>query len=360
MINALNVLLIIFWFIIVPLGLGLFAVPLFNHGAANECGLVACFPFGFAIMIFVFQLLALPAVYFQLPFHTLKNQWAVAVIVLLLFSIFINWKKAILLIKEYKNIKLEKCTRLILGLLMVIVLFQTWLLVFHMHVDTDDVRFISEAMEAYELDTMLMHHPITGEYLGRALGEMTKELSSPYPFFIAVMAKMIMLPPAVTAHVVFPLALIPLFYVQAHIIGRFFFDDNKDVAVFLLILSIIILFSFESIYALGYTLLTIIWQGRSILATIMLPLLWYILMEGMHREIKTRHAAFIVIVSLACCSLSGMGIISSICLMASYVVAYAVSLKNYKRAFLLLMMVLPALLNLGYYFIGYKLYGYRL
>lgn len=360
MINVVNAVLIFIWFLLIPFVLGLFAMQLFENNTNSRCIIAISFPVGFAIMLASFHLFALPALYFKLPFHTLKNQWLTIILVLVVASIAINGKKTLgilrkLSLKEIKSI--DNVTRIILMCFVLLVLFETWLLVFHMHTDTDDVRFISEALEAYEMDSMLMYHPITGEYLGQAMGEMTKELSSPYPFFIATISKMIMLPPAITAHVLFPMFLIPLFFAVMYLIGSCFFENMKDIAIFLLLLSVLILFSFESVYALGYTLLTIIWQGRSILATIMLPLLWLFLMRGMNEKITIRLGLLIVVTSLACCNLSGMGIVSSICLMLFYAFAYLVSGRSLNKAVQLGLITIPAMINLVYYFIGYTTYG---
>lgn len=358
MINAVNILLILICLIIIPVLLGLFAVPMFSDGNRKGTMLSACYSFGLIFMLGTFQLAAVPLVALKSSFHVLFYSWVAIVILLCILSVILNRKYVIKAFSSKNNYKPDSLTVCIFVAFLAVVIFETWLLAFHMHTDTDDVRFISEALEAYENDTMLMYHPITGSFLGGAMGEMTKELSSPYPFFIAAVSKFINITPAATAHVIFPLFLIPAFYMTMCLIGRFFFGTReKEVAVFLFLLSIIILFSFESVYALGYTLLTIIWQGRSVLATIVLPALWLMLMKNMEEETDIRHVAVTVLTYLACADLSGMGLVSSICLGGVYFLVTLIAKKSVRKASVMLVMMIPTVILFGYYLYVYKMFG---
>lgn len=365
MIKLVNLILILILLFVVPVILGLFALPMFgemgmkkNNPAEkgmDKIDICICIPYGIAIMLALFHILSVPMIAIKGRFSVLKNAWFICVVILCILSIFFNRKYFSAGIKNPFTKKTTTSVYVIWIFAIAIILFQTWLLAFNMHMDTDDVRFISEALEAYDLDSMLMIHPITGTYLGVPMGEMVKELSAPYPFFIATISKITGVHPAITAHTVFPMVLIPLSYIVIYLLGKFFFEqsgtdnEEKKIAVYMLIASIIILFSFESVYSFGYTLLTIIWQGRSILATVMLPLLWITLMKYMSEDISLRLCIFIVIIYIACVDLSGMGTICTMCLGGAYCVAYAIVSKSIKKSIIGFVLLIPVFMNFAYY-----------
>ena len=202
-----------------------------------------------------------------------------------------------------------------------------------MHIDTDDARFIAEANEAIEYDTMLVRHAIINKYIGFVPGEQIKEVTAPYPLFIALLSRLCGVgKPAIMAHTVLPPLLILLSYLVYGLIGAYIFaGDIKKRGLFLLFLSLIHLFSFETIYASGYTLLTIIWQGRSISAMIMLPFMWYLLMKTTDKE-RLRAADYLTVTAagLANAMLSNMGAIVAVVILAAYAVVNGVRLRSFK------------------------------
>lgn len=368
MIGFVNIIKIIVWFVLVPFVLGLLFENVFrgskkpleniktDREGLNSAFIMACFPIGYGIMLSVFQIVSIPIVYKRLPFHVVKNAWMILIILLVLLTLAIKRRT---IVNLFGNIRIESVidkktfdlTKLLFMAAILVIIFQTWLLVFNMHTDTDDVRFISEALEAYEDDSMLKYHPIQGIPLENPEGEMLKDMSSTYPFFIAVMSKMIGVVPAVTAHVVFPLFLIPLCYIVAYLIGSYFFKEKKyELSIFMLLLSIIVLFSFESIYSFGYTLLTIVWQGRSIVATIMLPFLWLVLMKGCTEEAGYAQYMLELILYVACANLSGMGITSAILLGGAYAVNGVLLKRNIKELALHIAVMIPNMMFFVYYY----------
>lgn len=351
MISFFSIIKIVIWFLLIPFLLGLSANKTFRNEGIS---IPLCMVFGFAVMLAVFQIYAVPMIAFSTPFHVLKNVWVVTILILVFISVVVNKKTLIdrdfLLLRKSNS---DNFTKIVFLVVVVIIAFQTWLLTFNMHTDTDDVRFISEALEAFECDTMLKLHPITGAVLDYVHGELTKELASPYPFFIATIAKIIDVHPAVTAHVLFPVVLIPLCYGVMFILGDYFFEDKKKIAIYMLILSVIMLFSFESIYALGYTLLTIIWQGRSIAATIIFPVLWYIFMKILtENAMDHKKNIWLIVVLTACADLSGMGIIMSLSLCIAFLGAMLIEKKGIKKMACVAFTMIPNVIYFLYYAIS--------
>lgn len=342
MIGFVNILLIFVWGLIVPFLLGMLTDRLLAGSEGKLCA--RNLAFGFMLMAAVFELLAVPMIFLHTSFHVLKYSWILAVLGLSLLSVLVNRRTLFQKLQAPVDVKQpDKMTLFIWAAVILLILLQVYLLAGHTHRDTDDARFVAEALEAVEKDTMLSYHPITGELLSRPAGEMSKDIMSPYPIFLGLVSALFQLPPAVAAHLILPILLIPFCYVVYYVIADFFFGGNKKYSgLFLVFLSVIHLFSFESIYASGYTLLTIIWQGRSVAAMILLPLLWYLLlrMTGEH-VIKPKEYLLLAVSMLSCAMLSGMGIMLSLLLSIAYMCVYVFQKKSLKTVPWMLLSMCP-------------------
>ena len=95
-------------------------------------------------------------------------------------------------------------------------------------------------------------------------------------------------------------------------------------------LSLIVMFSFESIYSYGYTLLSVIWQGRSFMCMILIPLLSYCMISFCEIErLRLKHYLLVVVILLANIMASGMGIILTGMIAGAYAVARGVNKKSF-------------------------------
>ena len=333
MITPLNIILVFIFMVLVPFILGLLFERFFENG--DKIVFSRCFAMGLSVVLTLFLIPAFPMIYVGTSFRALLYVYSVILAVFLIISLILNIKslkikfqKSVSTIKE-ELLSVDKLYLILLLATLAIIAFQTSLLIFKMHTDTDDCRFLAESLEAIENNTLLRLHVITGDELSFPLGEMMKEVTAPYPLIISVLSVYTRMHPTVLAHVILPALLIPLCYATVYLLGKTILKDTKKTICYLYISSIVILFSFESIYSWGYTLLTIIWQGRSISAVIMLPLLWYIFIK-VYVEEKMTPVLFIaaLTVGLANSCLSGMGALMAP--ITGCVFAFANLVKNKK------------------------------
>lgn len=331
MINILNIILIILFLVVVPFVLGLPLEKKFIKSGENFM-LSRNFILGVVVMLASFGIPAAPFILAGATFKALVLTWVIVLSALIMFSIFTNVKDIKAYIKQLLDsvsdlfVNSEKDRRILIYIVLAIIIFQTSLLIFKMHTDTDDSRFIVEALDALENNSLLRIHPITGEGLTAPLGEMRKDVFASYPIFIGVLSFLTMMKPAVLAHTVFPIFLIPLSYAAMFNLGDYFFGNTKKRTIFMYVLSIVILFSFESQYSLGYTLLTIIWQGRSIYTMVILPFSWYVLMKIYTEDNRKHLYSLFFIISTAAMCLSGTG---SLCqIVIAIVFALLVLIRN--------------------------------
>ena len=357
MITPVNILLIVIWALIVPYLAGRL-ISMWSKSPATGLNICMNLSFGFMVMCAVFIIPAIPMILLHAPFHVLKYTWLFLMAVICTSSVVLS-VKGMKHRKGMNDIVSENAdtkdaavtvddffTVCIWIAAIAVIIFETGLLTVRMHTDTDDARFIVDAMEALSKDTMLEYNPITGIFHGIPVGEQVKDLTAPYPLFIALISSLTGVHPAIMAHTVMPLLYIPLSYLVFYLIGGLLFnDDIKKRGLFLFFLALIHLFSFETIFSAGYTLLTIIWQGRSIVAMIMLPLTWYLLLKAADSEkVKVSDYMLIGISALANAMLSNMGALFAFIICMAYALSMTVQDKKLSRIFFMGLAMLPDIL----------------
>lgn len=350
MIGILNVLLFIVYGLVFPLIIGL----LWTKGIKRyKYSMAMAVVIGLVTMLAVFEILAVPLILQKQSFHLLVIVWKISVWCLFLVSLLINIKRFKGFVQLYirKTKTLDRTQIFIWLTTLFLIAFQIYMPVGHMRVDTDDARFVAEAMEAYELDTMLQYHPITGEFLGEPIGEMKQDAASPFPIFMALVGILLHLPPTVSTHIFFPILFIITAYLVYYLIGDYFTHENgKYTGLFLFFIALLHCFAYESIYAAGYTLLAVIWQGRSVLAMVIMPYLWLILMQFMDGgEEQSSYYFLLLVVVIGGYLTSSMAMELFPIMIGTYAVIIGVKRQSFIYTILLLFLLFPCV-------IGYCIY----
>lgn len=345
MIGPANLLLFVLYSLLIPFLIGLLWTQKWIEYEKSAAMAMVC---GFLTMLAVFELLAVPMIILKVSFSYLVGCWKIIIWVSAVASLIINMKRLPLLMRTiFSKLKMHTMELNLLWIAVILlIIFQTYMLVGHMRTDTDDARFVAEAMEAYELDTMLQYHPITGEFLGEPIGEMKKDIASPFPIFMALAGSLFKLPPAIAVHVFFPLWFIPLAYVFYYLIGRYLLpNDEKYIALFMFFLCLLHCFAYESIYAAGYNLLSIIWQGRAVLATMIIPFVWFILMHMINEsKLIGRLYGVLFIGIIAGVLTSSMSVILFPILIGSYALIIGVNSKSLFSFMKTMLFIIPCLI----------------
>ena len=201
--------------------------------------------------------------------------------------------------------------------------------IFGMHLDEDDARWIAEANDALIKNRMLLHNPATGEYIGRFVGEMIKDVFSPWCMYMAWLSRATSIRAVVIAHTIYPPILLGLSYSAYYEIGCQLFVDGKvgkskthERGIFLLMVSVINLFMAGNVYTQSVFTLTRIWQGKAVVAAVMIPTILAIILRV---QKTTRHMVgsisdwtLLIVTGVSCCLFSGMGIAIGLLLLAIY------------------------------------------
>ena len=278
-----------------------------------------------------FQLIAVPMVFYRADFSTLFWVYTGAVVVLASVSTFVmrSQRGKRLHVKRGKNKTWWKTLSPFMIIAFLVIGYQMLVYIFGMHLDEDDARWIAEANDALVKNKMLLHNPATGEYIGRFVGEMIKDVFSPWSMYFAWLSRATGIRAAVIAHTVYPPILLGLSYSAYYEIGCQLFADEKggkskahERGIFLLMVSVINLFMAGNVYTQSVFTLTRIWQGKAVVAAVMIPAILAIILRVQQTtpqaEGSIRDWILLIFVGVSCCLFSGMGIAIGLLLLAIY------------------------------------------
>ena len=140
------------------------------------------------------------------------------------------------------------------------------------HMDADDCFYVATATTDVYTDTIFE----VDSYTGTAYRTLPRRyVLSPFPVFLAVVSQLSgRLHPAVMAHMVFPAVFLSMAYmVQATLAKKWFPGEKKAQGIYLFLSVCICSFAGYSVYNAGNFQMVRIWQGKAVLASVLLPYL---------------------------------------------------------------------------------------
>ena len=133
------------------------------------------------------------------------------------------------------------------------------------HIDDDDSRFVVEQVMAVEHGAMYTENPVTGKVSYWDMGEVRKDMVSPWAMLVAYWCKLSGIAPAVMSHKYMPFYLILLTYAVYALLGMHFWKrDREKVSIFLIFVSALNIFGYFSTHTTSAVLLLRIWQGKAL------------------------------------------------------------------------------------------------
>ena len=180
---------------------------------------------GMILFFFLFEILALCAVFFRWKFHTLY--WLVLGISVVLFvsSIVQNWDFIMRLIRFKKQeTKKQKGSRLWYLPAVVLIVVQMYAGIFYTHIDDDDAFYVATASTTLETDTVFQYNAYTGdEYESLP----SRYVLSPFPIFEAGLSRLYGVPSTVLGHTGMFLIFLPVAYFVYDLLGSFFWKNKR-------------------------------------------------------------------------------------------------------------------------------------
>ncbi len=253
---------------------------LWGRRAVSVCP-AAVYAAGFVLMLAVFQLVAVPVILFEnWGFPRIVTIYSILLAILscagLIFGFPVLRGMAAdgrALMERRKKPSVE--TALYWALAVGLILFQMYMAYTHEFFDGDDAYYVAQSVIAEQTDVLYRILPYTG--LSTALDY--RHALAALPIWEAYLARMTGIHPAIIAHSVLPLVLLPLTYLVYFRIGmRLFHGEGRKTAVFLILVSLLQIFGNTSIYTNATFFLMRTWQGKSVLCNlVLLTAVWALL-----------------------------------------------------------------------------------
>ncbi len=191
--------------------------------------------------------------------------------------------------------------------------------------DGDDSYYVTESRLAQQAGVMNTILPYTGSSTSLDIRHALAVIT----MWIAFIAKALGVHSTIVSHTLIPLVFIPLTYMVYFQIARLLFPRNKDThPIFLVILEVIQIFGNTSIYTSETFFLTRTWQGKSLVANLILPLLLWLflwiakdLSSDSEKNKSEKFAPWILmlLVNMTAGICSSMGVILGTVLIMAYV-----------------------------------------
>lgn len=335
---AIKGLLALFWLVAVPFAAGIPFLQKKQKCMAPEYLLV-----GYLVLFSVTEVLTLFATWKKLPLHLLTMGYGGISLILSVVGIFCFAKN-----KRHLSDIFAKNTSVYFWMAVLVIVFQTVMCVFLAHMDADDCMYVANATTSVHTDTVFQINPYTGREYTR-LPE--RYVLSPFPVFLAVVSQLSAgLHPAIMAHMIFPAVFLPVCYMVQYLLGRKWFSEVQNaVGIYLFLVALITGVSAYSVYNAGCFQMVRIWQGKALLAGMMLPVVFYLSMCIYLGNEKEYSWLLLGMADMSCCLLSSMGVILAPLMAGCFLIVSLITNRNIHHVWKTLLCFIPSVILGGIY-----------
>lgn len=311
---------------VIPALLGLLVLRLFLPKEKNNLGLA--FVVGIILEFAICELISVPMIYNGRSFKELVKLYTIIVASLSVLSVLVNIFNIKGIFKSILDF-LKEAPKILMILTIILIGFQVYPLIEYMHEDGDDATYVATATTAIQTNTLYKYSAQTGSEEGEHLA--LRYRLGPFPLYIAIVSDLIKMHPAITAHTILPIVFIPLTYMIYAVLANKLFDGNKqNVFMFLLIMCILHIWGNYSVRTNFTFLLFRIWQGKAVLANIIIPAVWLMFIIAEENDFKFGSCILLFITILGGVFTTTMGIALPPIVLMSLSLIYEISKVKYK------------------------------
>lgn len=286
----LKILGLVFWLLVIPVGLGL----LFRKAPKREqlpeklqtTGVMLLI--GYLLLFALLEIVGIPVMLFSV-YHGYSRMVILYAVLLVLgagtgYGFWIYRKKkaqkrsgAVEETNRFQWFRKEPYDtwegRLLLILFLLLVGFQLYMAFTRASFDGDDAYYVVQALTAQQTDTLYRIDPNRGVSVPLD----ARHALALFPIWEAFVGTMCGIHATIMAHSVVPLLLIPLTYLIYYEIGRELFCNKKRLLpMFLALMALWQMFGNVSIYTTETFFLTRTWQGKSFAGNFIIPAVFWI------------------------------------------------------------------------------------
>ena len=256
---------------VMPFLLGMVPVKVMNSFQKTPAMAYLC---GWFVSFSVFELVSVPFILLERSFTEVVIVYSIVIAVILVISAF--WGKD--MVKQFLSwtrwkkelLDMPLWTRIGWIVLILMIGAQMFAAVYYEYYDGDDAYYIAQSVMADTFDTMYVRDNYTGYLYDLDI----RHALSPTPIYIAWMSRISGIHSAMIAHSVLAPVWLFLMYCVYSQIGKRLLAKNKDwQPLFLIFLSVWFFFGKVSLYTAETFVMTRTWQGKGLMAGVILPTL---------------------------------------------------------------------------------------
>ncbi len=298
----------------------------------------------FGIM-FIFELVCVPAVFLH---ASLTVTTVIAIILSVLYSIIVTdlIKKKNIETKEGRIFHAEGDSVKYAVFACVLIAVQIIMVVVVTHRDDDDAFYLGTATTAYETDSMFVYSPYTGKEVGVISTDNKDYILSPLPIMWASLGRITHISPTILAHTIMPPFMLFFAYLIQRLLGMRLFkgkeNEERNAWIYLSVVSVLIMFGNYSTKTPATFLLHRIWQGKAILAGMIIPALfyWFLRICDKEKDNKIDHIG-LFLTSAAACLASFSSVVTVPVLIVLFALGITFIKKDVKKGLLLIPAMIP-------------------
>ncbi|RDU22090.1 DUF6077 domain-containing protein [Anaerosacchariphilus polymeriproducens] len=321
---GISILILLLLLVICPVLIGTLVIRFLK---SDKESILLAYVSGLIGMLMMFQIIALPIIFLHWKFHVLAYAWGIAVSALSGISVLVGIINGQFVSIFHETIRQMKKMDFRIIIAIGLILMQMGFVGYFQHIDDDDATYIGTAVTTWSTDTMYKYSHNTGKEFG---GYPARHMLAPFPIFIASVAKLSQMHPTILAHTFLPMILIGFTYCVFFLIGKEIWkNDWSKIGIFMLFVCALNLFGYQSVYTTSTFLLVRIWQGKAVLANVILPLLLCLFIRIVKQKESLMEWFLIFNTMVAATLVSSMGVVLAPVVLGSFVLFYAVFNKKF-------------------------------
>lgn len=321
-----QILSLVLWLAIIPscCGLGITKFMKIQEGKWSMVIIT-----GHLFMIALFQLIYLPFILWHNNFTHLVYAF---IVVIGIFAVLLMLYGSSQLKKKPSSCKIFLKTPIYCKAFWLVVFsmigFQLYMSVAYQFTDGDDAYYVANSVVTEASDLMFRIIPETGQLTDLEI----RRAPSSFTIFIAFLGRVCNIHTTIISHMILPFMLIPLMYLIYMQIGRILLKENKNyLPLFMMMINLFYIYGNHSIYTNATFALTRTWQGKAVLANIMIPATFLGLLYIFNHRPKKGNILFLTMVILGGLSASTMGLLLIPVLLNIGIISYAISNKFWRK-----------------------------
>lgn len=323
---------------------------IFTKFLKEKNNLFFSFVIGYVVEFSSFELIYVPMYFAEMSFKSVLWSWTILMIALVILSVILNYKEFKNIGKDTINI-LKKMPKILTTVFALLVFLQIIYPVKYMQIiDPDDAFYLATVNTTIDTNSLFKYNAYDGsEYSYMPLRYSLAGLCT----YFGVTSELISIHPSIFMHTIWPAIIIPLEYIIYAGIAKKIFNGNKEkIGFFMIFLATIHIFGFISVFMNFSFFAYRSWQGKSLIANLIVPLIWLISLYCIEDRNKFINWLLLFLVMLSACFVTEMGVFLAPITLAILAIIHLFENKKFIDIFKYLICCIPQLIIGLLYIIG--------